>query len=171
MDAKSALLSAFLQYVIPVLATALFLVLKWALLKWSQKLATEDQTTKAVQYWGKLNAIAQTVVLDVEKTVKPALLEATKDGELSKDDYAKLKQSALDALKLYMGESAGKDITGLLGIAAPDVEKFLGGVIESAVSKVPVIIGESRVTNTASNGVVITDPLNNTKPAEAKANP
>jgi hypothetical protein len=147
METKSALLNAFIEYGLPILATGMFLFLKWALWKWAQKLSTETQTTKAAHLWQKVNGIMMAIVLDLEKTMKPALQDAAKDGSLTRDDGKKLREAALAAFGMYMGAQGKKDITDILGIAVPNLEAFTGNLLESAVARIPVVIGQTFMTH------------------------
>ena len=135
MDTKSALFSAFIEYGVPVLVTGLFLMIKWALFQWSKKLASENQDNKATRFLEKVDALAITVTTDLEQTLKPTLIAATKDGVLTKDDYDKLKAAGIAGLKTYLGTDADKDVHDLLGIVETD--KFLCASIEKAVNAIP----------------------------------
>ena len=110
-------------------------MIKWALFQWSKKLASENQDNKATRFLEKVDALAVTVTTDLEQTLKPALIAATKDGVLTKDDYDKLKAAGIAGLKTYLGTDADKDVHDLLGIVETD--KFLGASIEKAVNAIP----------------------------------
>lgn len=149
METKSTALTIFVQYGVPVLTTILLIIAKWALLKWSQKLAADTTGSKASMLWQKVNSIMQMVVLDIEGTLKPILMEATKDGVMTPEEWKKLREAALAKFWAYLGDQGRKDLSDVLGIFAPKVDEFVGSLLESAVAKIPAVTGTtSSLTDT-----------------------
>lgn len=132
LDVKGGLWALFLQYVVPALFTAIAAVVTagGAALVALVKTKTKNETIA-----GMLDRIihtVQTVVLDVNGTVKVEYLELTKDGDLSAADKARLKAVALDRVKSHLG-SAVALIPAVFGITPEQIDSFLGSHIEAAV--------------------------------------
>ena len=142
MDTKSALWGLFLQYLAPVIMTGIASLLGWASLKLGQWLhakagdaAATTATKKASLVAERFAYFANTVVQELEATVRPYLKEAAADGTISQDEAAKIKTLALEKLKALAGDKGIKEAQAVLGILAPGIDVWLGGLIEGAHSK------------------------------------
>lgn len=136
-DLKPAVLSMFVQYVLPVLFSAIAMVGTWALARFAEKLGAEAKTSKTFAVLERLSLMAHAVVADLEVTLKPRLLEATRDGVLTQAEIVMLRSAALERLKQLAGERGLEEARALLGIAAPELERFLTGLLERAVDSLP----------------------------------
>lgn len=136
-DVKSALLSAFIQYVLPVLATGLSALLAWVFVQLGKKYGADATGSKKSQVLNHLFTLAQSVVADLEATLKPQLLAATADGVLTPVEVGLLRDSALNRLKFLAGEKGLAEAQFLLGMTGGALEGFLMGLIEKAVDGQP----------------------------------
>lgn len=132
-----ALSQLFVEKVAPVLFTGLATLLGWVFVQLAQYFGVKKQGSKAAAVAERLFHLAQTVVADLEVTLKPQLLEATADGVLTAAEINTLRGLALTRLKALAGERGLKEAQALLGIAAPMLDQYLNGVIEHAVDRLP----------------------------------
>ena len=100
------------------------------------KVAAETKVGLAQDAIFRLIHIAEAVVADIETTIKPAVVEALADKELSKEEGEKLKKLALGRIKTILTEQGKQELLDLLGIASGAFDMYLGGVVEKAVVKV-----------------------------------
>lgn len=137
MELKSVLLEMFVQYLLPVLATGLAALLGLALKSLRDMLSARASESKLHTVSARVAHFVSVVVADIEKTVKPELEAASKDGVITAEEGAKLKALALERVKKLLAEHGMKELQGVLGIVAPQVEVYLSGLIEKAVSQLP----------------------------------
>lgn len=159
MDAKVTVLNVFVEYGLPVLATLLLLLTKFGLGMWIKHRMEDHKDSKASALFNKFLSIMQMVVLDVEKSLKPELEAACKDGILTKDEWVKMRTVALERFWVYVGDQGKKDLGSVLGIVAPDVEKLVGSMLESAVARIPTMTGKSTVEH---DGYIASETLSDT---------
>lgn len=129
----SSLQTLFLQIVVPAIFTAIAGIVTWG---GARLIALIDAKTKNETVAGvlaRLTSAVQTVVLDINGTVKAAYVEATKDGVLSPDEKTALKKLALDKVKEHLGKSGLQTLITILGLNGELVDSFLGSHIEAAV--------------------------------------
>jgi hypothetical protein len=134
-DAKSAFLSAFVQYGAPILFTAVAALLAKVLFFLGKKLDAQAESSKLAAVGAKFAHFAEVVVADLDATLKPQLKEATKDGVLTAAEIAQLRTVALDRLKKLAGEHGIKELQGVLDFGATQVDGYLTGLVESTVDK------------------------------------
>lgn len=134
---KGALLSAFVQYLVPVLATALASGLSWLLAQAGLWLKAKASTSKTAAALGQLAFLAEIVVADIEAHERPLLKELTSDGKLSKEDGQRLLELAVTRLKTLAKERGFDEAKRLLETFSPAVESLLSGLIEKAVAGLP----------------------------------
>lgn len=132
-DLKSALLSLFVQHVLPILATGIGLLGAWALAKLAQKLDSDGKGSKVARLGAWAAHLASTVVADLEVTLRPKLKASTADGKLTPEEVKQLRDEALARLKALAGEKGLEELRKALGIAAPELDKYLLGLLEKAV--------------------------------------
>lgn len=133
----SAVYAMFIQYILPVLFTGLAMLLGWALTSLATWLQSRSENSKIAGASSKLVLLTDTIVADLEATMKPVLKAATADGMLTKTEIDTLRATALQRLKEMAGEKGMEAVKDILGVAAPKLEEFLTGLIEMAVARVP----------------------------------
>jgi hypothetical protein len=136
-EIQSTLLSLFIQYLLPILFSALATLSAWALAQLAKKLGAQAAHSKAAAIAARLTHLAETIVADLEATLKPELAKATADGKLDKAEILRLRDVALQRLKALAGERGLLELQGILGIAAPQVDGYLQGILERAVDQLP----------------------------------
>ncbi len=138
MDWKAELSKSFVQIVVPALCTGLAGLLGWAMMALRKKFEAQAEQSKIAAVGTRITHLADVVVADLNATVKPAIVEAAKDGVLTAEEAAKIKSMAMDRLKALIAEKGMAELSGVLGIVAPSIETYLSGLIEQAVAKAPV---------------------------------
>ncbi len=136
-EPSSALMGLFVQHVAPVLFSLIGLALTALLGLAAKKWGTEAKQTKVAAAVDRMTHFASVVVADLDATLKPHLKTATADGVLTKAEVAHLRSVALARLKELAGEHGLKELSGLLGIAAPQLDTYLHGLVETAVDALP----------------------------------
>ncbi|MGH8525244.1 MAG: hypothetical protein ACREXY_13865 [Gammaproteobacteria bacterium] len=131
---KSALLGLFVQYILPVLATAIASGLTWVLAQLALKIQAEWSQSKWGAAMTQLALLAKSAVAEVEATLRPLIKEAAADGSISKEEAEKLKKAAIDKLVEMAKVQGFEEARKLLETLAPPVLALVGGFIESAVS-------------------------------------
>lgn len=134
MDLKSTLLELFIQYVLPILATAAFGGLVWLLVQLSRWFAAKGATNRFFLVTERVAHLASVIVADIDATMRPKLKSAAEDGKISPDEAAELKKAALDALKKSLSERGLTQLQGVLDVFGGPVETYLSGAIERAVT-------------------------------------
>ena len=133
---KGALLQAFVQYVVPVLFTGLAGLIGWALVALRRRLEAQAGESRLAKVGLAATTVIDSVVADLEVSLKPELAEATKDGELTKAEIEHLRRVALERVKRTLGEKGLSELAGVLGIAGGAVDQLLQGLIERSVARV-----------------------------------
>lgn len=128
-------METFLQYVAPVLVTALFGFLTFALKLLSDKWAAEGKTSKLAAIGGKIAHFCQLVVADLDANLKPQLASYMSDGKITAEERSTLRELALTRVKLLLAKEGLEELSGILGIAASQVDVYLMGAIEKAVAE------------------------------------
>ena len=136
-ELKATLLSLFVQYVVPPLFAIVMAGAAWALWKLSQFLNSKAGESKLAAVAARISHLAEGVVADLEATLKPELVEATKDGVLTKAEITRLREVALARLKQLAGERGLAELQLVLGLVPTQVDSYLTGVIEKAVDRLP----------------------------------
>lgn len=80
--------------------------------------------------------VVESVVADLNATVKERLPQYLKDGTLSAEEMAELRAECLRRVKLVLGTTGIEELKGAFGIAAEALPTFLGGLVEKAVDTV-----------------------------------
>jgi hypothetical protein len=139
-EIKSTLLTLFIQYALPPLFTAVMGALVWAAGKGGAYLGAKESESKLARIGGWALHLAMGVVADLEATLRPALGQAAKDGKLTKEEMLQLRDAALKRLKELLGERGLGELQKVLGIAAPQLDAYLMGLIERAVDLLPASV-------------------------------
>lgn len=129
MDPKTL----FVEYALPLLATALTSLLALALKALVTWLNSKAEGSKLAAVAAKVAHFSELVVTDLEHTVKPELEKALADGKLTDEEKEGLKALALERLKALLADSGMKELKGVMGILTPQLELYLSGAIEKAL--------------------------------------
>lgn len=128
---RETLLKAFLEYVLPPLATALGAATVWAVSRLATWLHSKGEESKLFRLTATVADLAHSVVAELNATLRPQLASALADGVLTPEEGAKLKAAALDVLKNKLPAGLQTLASQVFGSA---VDTWLGGHIERAVS-------------------------------------
>lgn len=130
----------FLQIVVPAIFTALAALIAFGGKKLitliDAKTKTEGASAKTILVGGilaRLTAAVQTVVLDVNGTLKADMIAAAADGKITAEEKAAIKAHAIDRLKTHLGPKGLAEIVEILGINSTLVDTFLGSHLEAAI--------------------------------------
>lgn len=134
---KDALSSALVQYLLPLAASALFAAGVWAVAKLGTLLGARAKDSKLNAALVRLTVAVDSIVHDLEATLKPKLAAATADGVLTTAEISNLRTVALTRLKDDMGSEGLKALRDCMGIFAPSLDTFLLGFIETRVKAIP----------------------------------
>lgn len=134
-EQQSQLWTLFIQHLGPVVFTGLAGLLGWVLTNLAKYLQARAEGSKFMLVGAKLTTIAESVVADLNATLAEPLKEAAKDGVLTKAERLDLRDKALNRLKQQAGERGLVEAKALLGVAAPQLDAHLNGLIELAVAK------------------------------------
>jgi hypothetical protein len=129
----SPVMAAFLLYAVPTLFTGLATALVWEFTALARKLTADGQVNKAGEIASRALHFVFLVVRELEQTIRPEIQAITADGKISAAERERLKSTALTKVKALLGEHGIKELQALAGIAAPQVEANLSGLIESSV--------------------------------------
>lgn len=150
-------------HVVPAALTAVATVLVWLLFQLSQKAGADTKANKALLVAGRFAHFAGVVVQELNVRMKPMLQAKTADGSLSAQDMADLKAEALRLVKQIAGEQGLTELQEALKIAAPAVDTYLSGLIESKVTEAkvtPAVLVEAATPAPApAPTVVLPNPL------------
>jgi hypothetical protein len=130
----SKLMELFVQYVAPVLLTAIASGLTWLLTQLALVAKTRFEASKWGAAMDQLALLAKVAVVEVETTLRPLVKEVTADGRVTPEEAAKLKKAAVDKL-LEMAKARGfEEAKKLLESTVPAVGTLVSGFVESAVA-------------------------------------
>lgn len=124
-------LSLFVDYVLPPLATAagsISVAVLALLVKWLREKAATTQAARVGLVFGEL---AQSIVADLEVTLRPKLQVALADGKLTPEEGRALKNSAMGRLTQLAPLELTRSAHQLFG---PLLADWLSGLIERANS-------------------------------------
>jgi len=127
---SSPILTAVLQYVVPALITVLGPLVIWALSQLAAFLKAKSAESKVLGVLSVVTEAANSVVAELNATLKPQLQAALADGVLTQAEKDQLKKAALDVLKTKLPAATLASAQGLFG---PMLDTWLGGLVERAV--------------------------------------
>jgi hypothetical protein len=129
----STVLPALLQYALPTVLTALGGVATAAMVKLTSWLHSKEQESKLARVTAVVADTAQSVVAELDATLRPQLEAAMADGVLTDAESQKLKSAALEILKNKLPANITNLATKFFGAA---VDTWIAGHIERAVNDV-----------------------------------
>ena len=130
--APSPVLTAVLQYVVPALVTVLGPLVIWALGQFAAFLRAKASESKVFGVLSVVTEAANSVVAELNVTLKPQLQAALADGVLTDVEKKQLKEAALQVLKTKLPAATLASAQGLFG---PMLDTWLGGLVERAVQE------------------------------------
>lgn len=116
---------------LPLLITVLSPLLMAAMAYLSSYLRAKSAESTAAKVGLVFSEAANSIVAELNATLKPQILDAMKDGTVTKDELAKLKATALDALKTKLPATLMESAKGMFG---GFVDTWLAGLIERSVT-------------------------------------
>lgn len=127
------LMHLFVQYVLPVILTGLggllALGMKWGV-AWVK---TRAQTSTAFRLIAEVASSAEAVVLHVEAELKPKMLSALADGQLTAEEGAALKTEAMRLLKESIQAKGAGFMGQLVRFVGGNLDVWLSGQVEGAL--------------------------------------
>ncbi len=142
-ELKNTLMGLFITHVAPFLFTGVSALLGWMFLQLGKLFGANAAGSKKAQVIDRVFHFAQVIVADLDATLKKELPGLIADGELSASDITRLRTVALARLKALAGEQGLAELQKVLGIATPQLESYLSGIIEHAVGKLPAATPET----------------------------
>lgn len=126
--------TAILKYIIAPALPVLGGVIVWALNALVKYLNAKTAGTRGENTVKTLGELAQSIVADLEVTLRPQIQKALADGTLSKEEAATLKAEALRILK----EKAPAGLLATAGtlFGASGLDTWLSGLVERAHGEV-----------------------------------
>lgn len=119
--------------VIEIALPVLLLALTLASLKISKYIKSKIKSEYLKEELLKLNEIILTVVKEQEQ-VFVRNMQKLKDGEkLSSSDRRRVKQSAIENIKSYIGKGKISEVAKMLNISSSIMDKYLSSKVESTV--------------------------------------
>lgn len=124
------LLGQLLPMLVGIIGLVLTGLVVLPLQKW---LAAKAQTSALAGVAMKAEHLAEGVVADLNATLVPELQSALKDGVITKEEAAHLREVAMGRLKSQLGTRGLTELSGVLGIGGAALEQYIGGLIEKKV--------------------------------------
>lgn len=124
---------------VPLAVTAALTALGAFFLFLSRKVVTDGNASKVLLVVGRVWHLAGIVVQELNAQMKPALQAAAGDGKLTGVEIAALRTEALTRLKALAGEHGLRELQDTLKLAAPTLDAYLMGLIETKVVDAKVL--------------------------------
>lgn len=115
-----------------LLSTLITALIVPALRGWLQEKAKTNALARVAV---RIELKAEAVVAYLNAGMRAKFEEAAKDGKITAEEGAQLRDEALRLLKEFLGKEGLDSIAGVLGLGAGLVDTFLKGSIEKAVEK------------------------------------
>lgn len=106
----------------------------WVFAQLQRKLGADAGATKAQLVAARIAHFAEVVVQGQQPAVD-ALKRMASDGKLTRDEAAEVLSTALAQLKSVAGPAALDELQAVLKVAAPSVDVYLKGALESALAR------------------------------------
>jgi hypothetical protein len=134
MEENSKLLQLAVQYLAPVLLSAVATGLTFVLAKLGQYLSKKAEHSKWVLSMEQLALLAKLSVTEVEATLRPLVKEFAADGSITADEGKKLKAAAVAKLIELAKNQGFAEAQKLLEVVAPEVMALVSGFVEMSVT-------------------------------------
>jgi hypothetical protein len=132
-EAEQSVLFSILISALPYILGVLSAAAVWALGALAVKLGREAGGSKVKLVLQKAVLLTETVVADINVTVKPLVVKASADGRITSAEAKEIKDAAMKRLLEVLGDKGLKELQAVLGLTAGTIGVFLGGLIEKAV--------------------------------------
>lgn len=119
------ILSAILAQLTPYIITAVVAIIGWGLTEIARWIRSKTHNEKVFNMMSIIDDIVRTTVVDLEKTVRPAL----GDGKLSKEEAENIKNQAIESIKKQLP----KHLTSQTKLLTSDLSSYISSKIEQAV--------------------------------------
>ena len=126
---KEILIQAAIQYLAPIAASLLSIIIIWILKQVSQLIGGKVKDQRIASALERICYTTATTVMEIEQKVVPALKEATSDGKLDRYDQARIKALAIKKVK----ERLQPEVMKQAGGAIRDIDSWISGKIEQMV--------------------------------------
>lgn len=134
MDFKSALLSVFVEQLLPVIVTAVGLAITAAfgyLTVWIKKKSEAEGAsalqTKGLTIIARATEMMKNVVAHSEAELRPIVQKAADDGQLTSAEAAEIKAKTLEIFKREFGTEG---LLALKEVLGGSLDVFLSGLLE-----------------------------------------
>ncbi len=128
------IIPALIQYVLPVLVTALIPLIGVAIRALAMKWAAEGKESKGKALAARLLLFTDAVVADLNANLKDQLVAASADGTIDDAERAALKAAAMERIKILLADKGMAEVKEVFNIMAPALDTLLSGLIEKAVA-------------------------------------
>jgi hypothetical protein len=151
----------FLQIVVPAAFTVLAALITFGGKKLIDLINVKTKNAVLAGVLARLVSTVQTVVLDLNGTMKADMINAAKDGKITDDEKAIIRAHAIAKVKAHLGAKGLAEIVSVLGVAPGLVDSFIGSHLEAAIESTKF-----------RGGIPPIDPtVSSTDPAGLPANP
>ncbi len=127
-----------IQTVLPILATGLTGLVGWGIKLGMDWLKAQTSSTQLQLVTDRVEHLAQAVVADLEVTLAAQVREAAADGRITGVEAEKLRAVALERMRGVLAEQGMQEVQGVLGLGTAAVDTYLRGILERAVSNLPM---------------------------------
>lgn len=148
----------FLQIVVPAAFTVLAALVTFGGKKLIDYINAKTKNESVAGILARLVSTVQTVVLDVNGTVKPEVIKALADGKITDAEKKMIRDIAVARVKTHLGAKGLAEIVSILGVDPSLIDSFIGSHLEAAIEG----------SKDRSGGVTIDPTASSTEPA---ANP
>lgn len=118
--------STILAQLIPYIVTAVVAIGGWLLTEFARWVRSKIHNEKTFNMIAIIDDIVRSTVIDLEKTVRPAL----SDGKLTKEEGENIKNKAIELIKKQLPKHLSNGQTSLL---TSDITAYISSKIEQAV--------------------------------------
>lgn len=132
-------------YLVGIASTALFAAATWAILELRKKLAAQTEQTWKTTLFAELGTFAETVVHEMEATIRAQFALARADGKLTAAEIDQIRAVAMTRMKELVTSAGLGRIRRAFGWDERTVDAQLRGILEKKVveSKVAAAIAKS----------------------------
>lgn len=128
---RELIIGTLVPLLVPVLSTGLL----WLLAEASRWLSAKGKASKAAAVVSSSYELVRAVVEHVERHIRPEVVKALEDGQLTQVEADALKAKALELAKEAIGQQGLAKLRGLFG---DKVDLVLSGWIEKALRETRV---------------------------------
>lgn len=123
----------FISIVVPAIFTALAALITWGGARLIALINAKTKNETVAGVLSRLTATVQTVVLDLNGTLKAEYMKAAADGVITDAEKRALKATAVQKIREHLGAKGLAEVVTVLGLNGALVDDFLGSHVEAAV--------------------------------------